>query len=148
PAGPGATRPVFTNVTFSGNRAGRSGGIIHSEIRSGGVSETTLTHVTAVGNAQAAGHAAIAYARGSQLTDPLPTTSATRSVFWDNGAEFSTGTPPWAQLRDSWATDCTHATCDAATKGRNGNPLLGPLQDNGGPTRTHLPAANSPVLSQ
>lgn len=148
PAGPGATRPVFTNVTFSGNRAGRGGGIIHSEIRSGGVSETTLTHATAVGNTQAAGHAAIAYARESQWTDPLPTTSATRSVFWNNGAELSTSTPSWVQLRDSWATDCTQATCDAATQGRSGNPLLGPLQDNGGPTRTHLPAANSPVRGQ
>jgi len=30
----------------------------------------------------------------------------------------------------------------------NKDPLLGPLADNGGPTKTHLPAANSPVLDR
>ncbi len=29
---------------------------------------------------------------------------------------------------------------------RSSDPLLGPLQDNGGPTWTHMPAANSPVV--
>ena len=34
-----------------------------------------------------------------------------------------------------------------ATSLVTGDPLLGPLQDNGGPTLTHLPAADSPAVN-
>jgi CSLREA domain-containing protein len=129
-----ANGSTVRNSTISGNDAGTQGGGVST---SGALS---LTHVTVADNdAVTNGEGTFTFGSGAAIT-------ARDTIFYDPGASAEcSGTAP---------TSNGHNLARDGTCGLGGagdlpftNPVLGVLQDNGGPTLTRLPAANSPAVN-
>ncbi|XAH25353.1 choice-of-anchor U domain-containing protein [Xylophilus sp. GW821-FHT01B05] len=146
----GNSSATITNTTFSGNSATGSGGAIYNTGNSGN-SSPAITNATFSGNSAATGGAI--YTTGDGATTSRP--SVTRSVFWGNTAG-SNGAQAWTDGNAQITFNNSLIQGGCASGGTGGgtcsgplltaDPLLGPLQNNGGPTPTMLPAANSPVI--
>jgi CSLREA domain-containing protein len=128
-----ANGSTIRNSTISGNDAGTEGGGVST---SGALS---LTHVTVSDNdAVTNGEGTFTFGAGAAIT-------IRNTILYDpgSGAECS-GTAP---------TSSGHNIARDGTCGLTGtgdmpftNPVLGVLQNNGGPTFTHLPASNGPAI--
>ncbi len=120
---------ALTNVTISGNTAtGICGGILNEVIAS-------LTNVTISGNT---GHpGGIRNDAGGSIT--LSNTIVANSI---SGANCAGAVTSNSYNLSSDNTCSFHGTGDL----NNTDPLLGPLQDNGGPTFTHALLAGSPAI--
>ena len=130
----GTSSPDIINSTFSGNQAGSAsfggGGAIDTDTYSGGTGQPRIRHSTFSGN-QASD--------GSALQGGKPEVFA--SIFWDNPGTLFSGLKK--------ASSVTYSTVQGGRAGAGNldtDPLLGPLQDNGGATPTHLPGAGSPAI--
>ncbi|MDJ0754456.1 MAG: choice-of-anchor Q domain-containing protein [Ardenticatenaceae bacterium] len=130
-----AGRATLTNVTVSGNAAGRQGGglFLHKDL--------TAKYTTVVGNTAPSG-SAVAFnggtlRLGSSIVDDHSSTVCDQpnGTFVSLGHNLINGTG-----------GCTVSPASGDLFGVD--PLLGPLQDNGGPSRTltHAPGAGSPAL--
>ena len=130
----GTSSPDIANSTFSGNQAGKDsfggGGAIDTDDSSRGTGQPRIRHSTFSGN-QASD--------GSALQGGKPEIFA--SIFWDNPGTLFSGLK-----RGSSVTYSTVQGGRAGAGNLNLDPLLGPLQDNGGATPTHLPGAGSPAI--
>jgi hypothetical protein len=134
--GVGGTFVGIMNSTISGNSAGKIGGGI---VTSG----SQLTNSTISGNsADSAG--GIYYVQGPyQTTSEISNTIFSAGVLGEN-------------IVNNGATVISHGYNLSSDDGGgvlngpgdqiNTDPLLGPLQDNGGPTLTHLPLTGSPAI--
>ncbi|XAH23164.1 choice-of-anchor U domain-containing protein [Xylophilus sp. GW821-FHT01B05] len=144
----GSSSPAITNATFSGNSAVTGGAIL--SYGGSGSSSPAITNTTFSGNSAATGGAI--YTAGFDSTSRP---SVTRSVFWGNtagsdGAQASTD----GNAQITFNNSLIQGGCASGGTGGGtcsgplltADPLLGPLQNNGGPTPTMLPAANSPVI--
>lgn len=126
----GTSSPTIVNTTFSGNHAGSGGGGAMDNNNYLGVSSPRIHHSTFSGN-QAVD--------GSAIQGGAPVVSA--SIFWGNvGALFE------SIKRASSVTDSIVQGGRKGTGNLNIDPLLGPLQDNGGATQTLMPGAGSPAI--
>jgi hypothetical protein len=117
---------VLTNVTLSGNAASEGGGM---EIRDG----TTMLNVTITANSAADG--------GGLQTQGAPSLSSVKNtIIAANliGVDCLGGLTVLGNNLDSDGS-CGFGLTDPA-------PLLGPLQDNGGPTFTHALLTGSPAI--
>ena len=119
---------VIKNSTFSGNTSnfGGGGGLFNCD--NGGIANMTLVNVTSTNNA--AGYA------GGGLYN-LTTVSVKNSIIAGNTSGDD------SQVFDE-PTDAV--TTDLGNNILSGDPKLGPLQDNGGPTFTHMPSTGSPAI--
>ncbi len=134
----GNSSPSLTNVTFSGNSAARGGAIVNEG--SDGISSPSLTNVTFSGNWAASGGTIASYD-----FDGASSPSLTNVIVWGNGSQLvNAGATPSFTNSIVQGGCPAGATCTAVS---GADPLLGPLQDNGGPTSTMLPAAGSPALN-
>lgn len=129
----GATA-TYTNVTFARNQAS-SGGAVYTL----GPSSSFLFS-TFVGNRSAAGS-------GGALLDNNTSATIDRSVIWNNGvdpvADILGG--PQTSVKDSTLQGgCTPGT--TCTNTSSADPLLQPLANNGGLTRTYALGAGSPAI--
>jgi hypothetical protein len=126
-----------TNSTISGNSAGKIGGAIAS---SGGVQ---LTNSTISGNsAGSAGgiyYVPAQYPYTNEISNTIFNTGALGENIVNNGA---TVTSHGYNLSSDDGGGVLNGLGDQI----NTDPLLGPLQDNGGPTLTHLPLPGSPAI--
>jgi hypothetical protein len=117
----------LTNVTIANNSSDQGGGLWFANQVSG-----TFVNCTIAGNT--AGY-------GSALFNGSNTVTLENCILADNDCKdgpFSGG-----------GTNLGFAGGDGCVGGAlTGDPLLGPLQDNGGPTRTMAPAAASPAIGQ
>ena len=139
---------TVTNTTFSGNKLANSSGIYNA---SGTV---TVTNSTFSRNSAPSG--------GGIYNSGMVT--LTNSTFWgnigqSNGTIRNVGT---LTLQNTIVANSTGANCtntgtlvdgggnlswpDTTCPGLNADPLLGPLQNNGGPTQTHALLAGSPAI--
>lgn len=123
----GTSRPSVTNSTFSGNHAVLDGAAVYND---GTGARPTIAHSSFSGNA------VTDTAMGSILYGD---SSVTASIVWGN-----TGTS---------IGGCAATVVDSIVQGGcvgtgilDVDPLLGPLQDNGGATPTQLPASGSPAI--
>jgi hypothetical protein len=123
--------PILTNVTFSANTATNFGGGMSNE----NYSNPTLTNVTFSGNT--------ATIVGGGLYNDLSGSNATirNSILYGNsGGEIYDGRDPavvsYSIVQGGYL----------GTSNLNADPLLGPLQDNGGFTRTMSLDAGSPAI--
>lgn len=126
-----------TNSTISGNSAGKIGGGIASSGR------VQLTNSTISGNS--AGSAGGIY----YLQGQYPVTNEISNTIFNAGALGE-------NIINNGATVTSHGYNITSDDGGgvltgpgdqiNTDPLLGPLQDNGGPTFTHLPLLGSPAI--
>ena len=123
---------TVTNSTVSGNRAGdEGGGIWHNEAVADVVSSTVS------GNRAAnSGGGVFLYAGGTMtFTNSIVANSV-------SGGDCQTSGGTATALEANIVEDAT-ANCGVGTQI---DPLLGPLTNNGGPTKTHLPRPGSPAI--
>ncbi len=116
---------TLTNGTLSGNNAANGGGLYNAK-------SATLTHCTLSGNSASSG-AVVECAGNGNFT-------AKNCIFWNESTEEFSGAL-WPTV-----TYCVVEGGSPGTGNRSANPNLGPLADNGGPTKTHaLPPGSSAV---
>ena len=154
----GKSSPVLEGVTFSGNWASSGGGAVYNDAASSGTSSPVITNATFSGNhASLNGGAAIlsfpngagatvghGTFSGNTLGDISHTTiygriTMTASIVWGNTSKPFGGS----------GISVSHSIVQGGRTGTgnlDADPLLGPLQDNGGPTPTRLPAHASPAI--
>jgi len=136
----GGSSPMLTNATFSGNHAATYGGAIYSDASSGN-SSPTLVNATFNGNSAGAGGALYNYGPSGTSNAQLANV-----ILWgdsaSNGSEvFNSGTTT-STINDSVLQGgCAAVGGNAATCNNlfTTDPLLGPLQANGGFTATMHP---------
>lgn len=124
--------PTLTNVTISGNTASNGGGIFNTL-----GSSPTLTNVTISENFASQGRGIFNYSSSPTITN---------SIFWGNdgsGQEIynmqgSSPTVNWSIVEGGYQGGTNIFTDD---------PLLQPLADNGGFTKTHAIPRNSPAYA-
>jgi predicted outer membrane repeat protein len=125
----------FDNVTFSGNQAGGAGGGL---LLAAG--PAALTHVTLAGNQAALG--------ASLHLSPTAALTLTGSIVALPAGAANCALAGGAALDSGGANVASDDSCLLTGPGDlpETDPLLGPLADNGGPTRTHLPLTGSPAI--
>ncbi|MEM8639823.1 MAG: CHAT domain-containing protein [Cyanobacteria bacterium P01_G01_bin.54] len=133
----------LANTTLSGNHTAGKGGGLYS------LGNVALTNATIAFNTATTGQGGGVYISGTQNNTIANTIIAnnTAAAHPDISANFSTST-----ARYSLITDTTGITGLALANGVNGNiinqdPLLGPLQNNGGSTATHALQLMSPAIN-
>ncbi len=147
----------LSNSTVSGNNAMQGGGIFAM------TSAVSLSNSTVSGNGVGTGEGGGIYSGVSSI-DLLNSTLSDNNAGIGSGIHIDIDISSVSLINSIIASgaggDCfiaggmgviptninnhfEDATCDGIAKG---DPLLGPLQNNGGPTLTHLPAFASPVI--
>lgn len=134
------------NSTFSGNRSADHGGGLYL-IRT----DAELSSVTMTDNQSTSGSGGGVYVDG-----PDSDVRVRNTLIAGNSANESS--PDCRGSFDSFgfnligdATGCTgfdSSSDDTGSSSSPIDPLLGPLADNGGPTRTHMPAPDSPAVDE
>lgn len=152
--------------TLFGNTARGSGGGIFNARRS----STLLVQSTVSGNTAGSNGGGIYNARGAQLgifqstlyqngaktgggvfdafereEPPAPITLSNSIVGASRGGDFSGDTNDVTLEGVNWVSDDTFGNDDITVF--SGNAKLEPIDQNGGPTPTHAPASNSPVIN-
>jgi CSLREA domain-containing protein len=127
---------VLTNVTVSGNTADRGGGLACT-------TPCTLTNVTVTANTASITGGGVYQRTGAGTITFLNTIVANNT---SSGDADCRGNP--ANFFSTGNNLSSDDTCDFTSPGdlENTDPLLGPLQDNGGPTFTHELLAGSPAI--
>jgi uncharacterized repeat protein (TIGR01451 family) len=127
---------VLTNVTISGNTANRGGGLQCA-------GPCTLTNVTVTQNTAPANGDGLRQRTGSGTITFLNTIVANNN---SAGAPDCDGNP--SNLFSNGFNLDSDNTCDFTSPGDlvSANPMLGPLQNNGGPTSTHALLAASQAI--
>jgi CSLREA domain-containing protein len=132
---------ALTNATLSFNTASNNGGGLYSD------SETSalLTNVTVDSN-----HTNGAPATGGNLYLDNTSLSLKNTIVSNGGPEGNCGFNLPASLNSVDHNLDSGTTCGFAATGdiTNTDPLLGPLQDNGGSTPTQALLSNSPAIDQ
>ena len=134
---PDGSHSVVRNSTFHANSAVTTGGGI-----SAGLTEpVTMLHATITGNTAPAG-ANVAVSSFGSIANSI----VAQPVGGSNCAPFN-GIGPFNLVSNgySWFDDATCAAVGIDVVTHGGDPQLGPLAANGGPTTTRLPAVGSPV---
>ena len=123
---------TLTNVTFSGNTAIGNGGGMFNNVTG---SCPTLTNVTFSGNGASS---------GGGIYNAVSNPTIADSIFWNDGSEIYNNSSTPTLTDNLIAGGCpTGSTC---TNIINADPLLGPLQNNGGFTETMALGAGSPAI--
>ena len=149
-SGTGSSSPRIEQSTFSVNRATGGGGAGGGAIFNTSPTQLDVAFSTFYGNTATNRGGAIANSGSAHAT-------ITASVFWGNttgslGAQIfldgNSGTTVLDGNLVQGGCGGVYAVPNAVCSGNplTGDPLLGTLQDNGGPTRTMLPGASSPAL--
>lgn len=134
---------LIENTTVSGNTATGTGGGLHFYDASLYTGEIALRHSTIAGNEAATG-GGVYVGNGSVTVD--------QTIVGDNTAgtdpDLANGVESTYEVRFSLIEAPGTANLnDNGGNILNQDPQLGPLADNGGPTRTHLPAGTSPAVN-
>ncbi len=123
---------TIMNSTISGNAASYSGGGIDA----GGV---VITNSTISGNSAGSGGGIYHYVGNLEISDTILNAGASgENIFNNGGTVMSHGY--------NVSSDDGGSYLNGPGDLINTDPLLGPLQDNGGPTLTHAPLPGSPAI--
>ncbi len=122
----------MTNSTFSGNTASIRGGAIYNN------NNLTITNCTFSENASGFGGAAIENSNVGTLN--YTNTIIANSIIGEEGFECNNNEGTIGINSENLVED---GSCDALF---SGDPLLGPLADNGGPTQTHALSVDSTAI--
>jgi len=134
----------LTSSTISGNHASGGGGLYFSSL---GAGQATIISSTITGNTALTGGGVAINNGGSSITikNTIIAGNTANNVSKDIfGPLASSG---YNLIGSNSGGTITATTGDQiGTSGAPINPLLGPLQNNGGPTFTHEPLTNSPAI--
>ena len=125
------------NSTLSNNWGGSYGGGIYNAASGGGNSPLEVTHSTLSGNS-------CQWLDGGGIANLSGATSQVGSTIF-NGNRISNGGTT-TSLGYNLSSDDGSGFFTATGDQINTNPMLGPLQNNGGPTFTHAPLQGSPAI--
>ena len=125
------------NSTLSNNWGGDYGGGIYNATSGGGSSPLQVMHSTLSGNS-------CRWLDGGGIANLSGATSQVGSSIF-NGNRISNGGTT-TSLGYNLSSDDGSGFFTAIGDQINTNPMLGPLQDNGGPTFTHAPLQGSPAI--
>ena len=148
---------VLENVVVHGN-TGDAGTVLYSNANltliNSTVSGNTSTYASTsswgavMGDTVTLVNSTVAYnpygGVGASLTGGL--VILRNSVLANNGGENCTGNAPAATIRREGANISDDDTCGGPTQIMIGDPEIGPLANNGGPTMTHALLAGSPAI--
>jgi predicted outer membrane repeat protein len=134
---------TVSNCTVSGNSAGTSGGGITNNGGTAGAAYSTISNTTFSDNSAPQGGAIYQteFQAFAQLTIGNTVLKAGAS-----GANIDAGAGTVISLGYNLSSDDGGGYLTATGDQINTDPKLGPLQNNGGPTFTHLPSNDSPVV--
>lgn len=153
----GVSSPTLTNVTFSGNHAGTNGGAMANMATYAGSSKSSpkLTNVTFSANDAQVGGAI--FNDGLGIGDSTPT--LVNVILWKDTAPVGSGPEIWnanlaqptisySVVEGSGGSGASWNTSFGVDGGHNldANPMLGPLQNNGGFTDTMALLAGSSAI--
>jgi hypothetical protein len=129
--------------TVSGNSVNNSGGGIHNSFNS---ATLTLNNSTISSNT-----VSIANGTGGGIANSAGTVTLKNTIIAGNSVELSgpdcSGT--MTSLDYNLIGDPSGCTITGSTtNNKSGDPKLGPLADNGGPTKTHALLTNSPAIDE
>ena len=127
------------NSTISGNSATASGGGISNYAQNNGL---TLKNSTLSGNSAPAGNGSAIFNQGGSTTtigDTVLNAGASGGTLFNNGGTVTS-------LGYNLASDTGGGVLTGPGDQINTDPMLGPLQDNGGPTFTHELLPGSPAI--
>jgi hypothetical protein len=130
---------TVTNSTFSGNNARYAGGINNGN---GGAATLTIANSTFIANGASFDGGGIRSFSGSVT---LGNTIVAGNTAAGSGRDIA-GTVSSAGY--NLVGNTTNPGNFGATDQLNVDPMLGPLKNNGGPTKTHAPLINSPAIDQ
>jgi hypothetical protein len=122
---------VIVNSTISGNSAGNSGGAIAT-------GAALITNSTISGNSATSGGGIYTYGNVEISNTILNAGASGENIFNNGGTVTSHGY--------NISSDNGGGYLNAPGDQINTDPLLGPLQDNGGPTLTHMLLPGSPAI--
>lgn len=141
-------RLTMSNSTISGNVAGIVGGGVYNSRNQFGGAFLIIENSTLSGNS-ATGLGGCIYNNNGQFTIPIPSFVQLGSTILNAGASggtiFSNGTT-FTSFGYNLASDAGGGVLTGPGDQINTNPLLGPLQDNGGRTFTHALLPGSPAI--
>ncbi len=132
---------LIENSTISGNQSSGDGGGLYFEATTG---EVKISHTTIVNNS--------ASGAGGGIEEDSSDIVVEHSIIADNIAgsnadfNFTQSIVTFSLIEDTGA-GINRAFTDGNNNIINEDPQLGPLQNNGGPTETHLPALTSPAVN-
>jgi CSLREA domain-containing protein len=136
----------FFNSTLSGNTSGNAGGAVYFTFE--GASNGTFNNCTIVGNHAGTGGGIMVF-NGQSIVRFGNTIMAGNTALTQApdlyGQIYSSGYNIFGK-RSLASTFNEQPTDIIGTESSPANPLLGPLADNGGPTKTHLPLTGSPAI--
>lgn len=134
-----------TNSTFSANSA-RDGGAVYTDTESG-IASLSLNLCTFSGNS--ANYGACIYTWWGESGTPMPTVSIGNSILNGGAAATSTNlynTGIFTSQGYNLCSDTGSGLLNASDQ-TNTNPMLGTLQNNGGPTLTYALLPGSPAIN-
>ena len=139
----GKATVAITNSTISGNSAGRTAGGIYNNGDFVGSAAVTIISSTLSGNTSSTPSGAVC-SEGSSGT----ATQTIGSSILNAGASGGTLATTTTSLGYNLSSDYANGLLSQPTDQVNTDPMLGPLQDNGGPTFTHALLPGSPAIDQ
>ncbi len=131
----GGPHVSIVNSTVSGNSAGTSGGGISNVGSSFHVESSTIT-----GNSAGSGGGIYNDGGQGEISNTILNAGALGANIFNSGGSITT-------LGYNLSSDDGAGYLTGPGDQINIDPLLGPLQDNGGPTLTHLPLPGSPAIN-
>src|SRR6266566_4857149 len=145
----GSATLTVNNSTISGNTAGGSvGGGVFNDGSSSGSAPLTVSNCTISGNSAVSGGGGIYnYFAALDLTDTILNTGASGANITNNsGTVTSDGYNLSSDAAGGDGMQGPGGFLNHTGDIRNTNPMLGPLQNNGGPTFTHALLTGSPAI--
>ena len=127
----------ITNSTLSGNSAQYYGGL---RVQRGATAN--LNHTTIADNIDSGNKSSAIYVYGSAANSLASVTISNSVISGSNSCYVSELVGPYSFLIDQGGNWFEDNTCNGVAQG---DPRLGALADNGGPTQTHLPSIASPL---
>ncbi len=142
---------TLANSTISGNTSFENGGGIYNDYRSLVLTNVTVVENVAQGNEDGATGGGIWTNTDDQAFTTIHNSIVSNNTDGSGNADNLGGNAPEAESEANLfgsSPDLDEGQTLDSTKNLVGidDPLLGPLQDNGGPTFTHEPLSGSPVI--
>ena len=138
---------TISNSTLSGNVSTVDGGGVYNSTDVNAFAVLSIENSTIGGNS-ATGHGGSIYnnSHGFAFTPGLALGSTILNAGASGGTIFNDGVGNVTSLGYNLASDAAGGVLTGPGDQINTNPLLGPLQDNGGPTFTHALLPGSPAI--
>ena len=137
---------TITNTTISQNRASLGGGILNSRTGTVTLTNSTIAQNQATSTSQSNSGGGFFLNTGTGGNGTTPPVTVENTIIADNTPDDFAGPLNSRGYNLIGNTQGTQITGTTTGNQLNVNPMLGPLQNNGGPTFTHALLSGSPAI--